>query len=98
MPIPYSKIPLNQLLMHQGAYDLIDEVGSKMYPDWDIAEFEKMVLGNEGIKYIKNKHEETEILDSLSLLDDKMPFLKFREEGQHYAYELLGVYGKTVYV
>lgn len=88
MPIQYKKISYNQLLCHQGAYDIINLAGKEHFTDWDIREFEKTILGMGCTGYICNEADHEAIIGALTLLDETMPFLKFGEQGQHYAYEL----------
>lgn len=88
MSIPYSAIPLKQLLGHDGAYHLIDVAGHLLFENWSIIEFEKGILGCNGICYTKDSDLQHRLLEPLSALDKIMPFLKFGENGQHYAYEL----------
>ena len=45
MPVSYTKLPYEQLLCHQAAYDLIDTKGREYFDRWDILEFEKAILG-----------------------------------------------------
>lgn len=88
MPIPYEKIPYNQLLCNQRAYNIIDEAGSAYFPNWDITEFEKAILGMGSTGFICNEKDHLAVMGTLNELDRSMPFLKFGEDGQHYAYEL----------
>ena len=88
MPIPYENLTYNDILHHQAAYECFDNVGKKMFEDWDIVGFEKAVLGcgDNHFLYMAEKNKTDSTL--YENLNEKMPFLKFREEGQHYAYEL----------
>jgi hypothetical protein len=88
MPVPYERIPYEQLLCHQAAYDLIDLAGRNKFRNWDILEFEKAILGAEGTKYICTDEDHQAIVENLKSLNSTMPFLKYGEPGQHYAYEL----------
>lgn len=88
MPIPYEKIPYQQLLCNQRAYELIDKAGRTYFSNWDMSEFEKAILGMGSTGYIRNEQDHNAVMGALADLDVKMPFLKFGEVGQHYAYEL----------
>lgn len=52
MPVSYTKLPYEQLLCHQAAYDLIDTKGREYFDRWDILEFEKAILGCGSTGYI----------------------------------------------
>ena len=88
MPVSYVKIPYNQLLCHQEAYNLIDKAGKDRVDNWDMRAVENAVLGGENLSLICEKEKFDEIVSALEVLDSKMPFLKFKEDGQHYGYEL----------
>ena len=88
MPVSYTKIPYDQILKNQIAYDMIDLAGRSYFEKWDMLEFEKAILGMGENKYIKNEKDHNAVMGILTELDKTMPFLKFKEEGQHYAYEL----------
>jgi len=88
MPTPYKKIPYNQLLCNQRAYDIIDKAGKAYFPNWDVNEFEKDIIAMEGMGFIRNEQDHNAVMGALNELDRSMPFLKFGEDGQHYAYEL----------
>lgn len=88
MPVSYTKVPYNQLLCHQGAYNLIDTFGHARFDIWNIVEFEKTILGCGSTGYICNEEDHDAVIGPLAVLDNVMPFLKFGEPGQHYAYEL----------
>ena len=88
MPVPYETVPYEQLLCHQAAYDLIDLAGRERFEDWDILEFEKATLGAGSTRYICTDEDHRTVIGSLKTLNSTMPFLKFGEAGQHYAYEL----------
>jgi len=55
MPVSYTKIPYDQLLKNQIAYDMIDLAGRSYFEKWDMLEFEKAILGMGENKYIKNE-------------------------------------------
>ena len=88
MPIPYEKLTYNDILHHKEAYDCFDRAGKKLFSEWDIVGFEKAVLGcgDNHFLYMAERIKETPNL--FGELNATMPFLRFREEGQHYAYEL----------
>lgn len=88
MPVPYEKIPYNQLLCNQRAYDIIDKSGRTHFPNWDMQEFEKAIIGMGSTGFICNEKDHKAVMGALAELDRTMPFLKFGEDGQHYAYEL----------
>lgn len=88
MPVSFTKIPFPQLLCHQGAYEIIDAYGRENFEGWDIVEFEKSILGCGSIKFVHNLRDANVLCAPLAVLDKTMPFLKFGEPGQHYAYEL----------
>lgn len=88
MPVPFEKLTYTDILHHQSAYDCFDEVGKSLFQEWDIVGFEKAVLGcgDNHFLYMAEKIKETPNL--FGELNTTMPFLRFREEGQHYGYEL----------
>lgn len=88
MPVPFRSIPIVQLLHHEAAYQLINISGRLQYDDWNILEFEKGILGCDGRHYYCTDEEEQVLLRPLLVLDHIMPFLRFKEAGQHYGYEL----------
>ena len=88
MPVSYIELPYEQLLCHQAAYDLIDTNGREYFEGWHILEFEKAILGCGSTGYICNDRDRKAVIGPLASLDATMPFLKFGESGQHYAYEL----------
>ena len=87
MPIPYEKLDFTILFHSQAAYERIDSVGKKLHSDWDIVEFEKSLFGAGGNRFFPADKED-DLKIELADLNESMPFLKFREPGQHYAYEL----------
>ena len=87
MPIPYEKLDFKTLFHNQAAYERIDSVGKKLHPKWNIVEFEKTLFGAGENHFFKAGQEEV-LKAELSDLNEVMPFLKFGESGQHYAYEL----------
>ena len=87
MPIPYEKLDFTILFHSQAAYERIDSVGKKLHSDWDIIEFEKSLFGAGGNRFFPADKED-DLKIELADLNESMPFLKFREPGQHYAYEL----------
>lgn len=95
MPVPYSEVPYKQLMCHQGAYDLIDLAGRKNISRWDIKEFEKFSLNACSDLVIRNDREHEALVSCLTALDKGMPFLKYGEKGQHYAYELFLSFPET---
>lgn len=88
MPIPYEKLTYNDILHHKAAFDCFDRAGKVMFPDWNIAEFEKAVLGCGDNHYLFMADQIKKSSNIYDNLDDEMPFLRFREAGQHYGYEL----------
>lgn len=88
MPIPYEKLTYNDILHHKEAYDCFNRAGKELFSEWDIVGFEKAVLGcgDSHFLYMAEKIKETPNL--YGELNKKMPFLRFREEGQHFGYEL----------
>lgn len=88
MPIPYSNLPIRDLLHHQRAYERLDEVGKEIFPEWDIIGLEKAVLGCGDNHFIYMAEQVMKTSDLFCNLDRDMPFLRFREEGQHYGFEL----------
>lgn len=88
MPVLYENVPYNQLLCNQRAYDIIDAAGKSYFPNWDMNEFEKAILGMGSTGFICNEKDHRAVTGALAELDKTMPFLKFGENGQHYAYEL----------
>lgn len=88
MPIPYSKLKNADILHHQAAYECFDKAGKSLFPNWDMIEFEKAVLGCGDAHYLGMADEIWKVPNLFGDLDRTMPFLKFGEDGQHYAYEL----------
>ena len=88
LPIPYSKLPIRDLLHHQAAYERLDEVGKELFPEWDIVELEKAVLGCGDTYFIQMADKVMKTPALFEDLDKDMPFLRFREEGRHYGFEL----------
>ncbi len=88
MPIPYEKLTYNDILHHKAAYDRFDAVGKTLFQDWDIIGFEQAVLGCGDNLYLHMADKIKETPDLYEDLNIKMPFLRFREKGQHYGYEL----------
>jgi hypothetical protein len=88
MPVPYETVPYEQLLCHQAAYDLIDLAGRDRFENWDVLEFAKAILGMGNTRYICTDEDYQAVIGNLKSLNSTMPFLKYGELGQHYAYEL----------
>lgn len=88
MPVSFREVPLEKLILHDAAYQLINISGHLRYADWDISEFEKGLIGCDGSHYFSSDEEKYELLKPLIVLDYEMPFLRFGEAGQHRAYEL----------
>lgn len=88
MPISYTTLPFEQLLCHEGAYNLINIAGHLRFENWNINEFEQGLLGCNGTRYIRTTDDRAALLKPLQVLDRMMPLCRFGEEGQHYAYEL----------
>lgn len=88
LPIPYSKLPIKDLLHHQAVYEQLDKVGRELFPEWDIVGLEKAVLGCGDNHFIYMAEQVMKTPDLFCRLDKDMPFLRFREEGQHYGFEL----------
>ena len=88
MPVPYSKVPIEQLMRHEVAYNLIDAIGKNSFENWSIDQFEKNIVAYADNTMHLTRQDINLLKNGLSELDHEMPFLKFGEEGQHYAYEL----------
>lgn len=88
MPVLYENLTYNDILHHQAAYECFDRAGKEMFEDWDIIGFEKAILGCRDDHYLYMAEQIKKTHDLYGELDEKMPFLKFRENGPHYAYEL----------
>lgn len=90
MAIPFNKIPINQLMYHQKAYEIIDDMGHHIVGEkWDMVSFEFFVLAEKSYDTPYQaifKHIEDG--SCFNHLDKETPFLKFGEAGQHYAFEL----------
>lgn len=88
MPIPFEKLQLKDILYHQAAYDCFNDCGKRLFAEWDIEGLEKAVLGcgDNHFLYMAEKIRQTP--DLYGDLNKTMPFLKFREQGQHYGFEL----------
>lgn len=88
MPIPYDKLTYNDILHNQAAYEHFDKAGRGLFADWDIIGFEKAVLGCENNHYLFMAEQIMKAPNLFGDLDKTMPFLRFKEKGQHYGYEL----------
>lgn len=89
MPIPYNKLTYKDILHHQAAYDCFDKAGKQLFPEkWDIIGLEKAVLGCGDSYYLYLAYKIRETPNLFGDLDQEMPFLRYREQGQHYGYEL----------
>lgn len=89
MPIPYEALSYNDILHHQAAYECFDKAGKSLFSEWDIIGFEKAVLGAGDTCYLAMADKIKSTANLFGNLNKDMPFLRFREEGQHYGYELL---------
>lgn len=88
MPIPFENLKYNDILCHQAAYECFDRAGKELFPEWDIVGFEKAVLGDGDSRYLSMAEKIKEDGNLFGKLNTSMPFLRFREKGQHYGYEL----------
>lgn len=88
MSIPYTKLTYNDILHHQATYDCFDKAGKVFFLDWDMIEFEKVVLDDRNPYYLKMADEIMKTPNLFSSLDNEIPFLRVHEQGQHYRYEL----------
>ena len=89
MPVHYYDVPIEQLILHKKVYNIISIRGTERWSDWNIHEFEGAIIQRCPYHGIWNLNEFKDyIKDDLEILDQEMPFLKFKEAGQHYAYEL----------
>lgn len=88
MPIPFEKLTYKDILHHQVAYENFAKVGEELFDEWDMIEFEKAVLGCGDTRYLSKAEQIMKTPAIFEDLDKTMPFLKFRENGQHYGYEL----------
>lgn len=88
MPIPYDKLTYNDILHNQAAYERFDKAGKELFSDWDIIGFEKAALGCGDNHYLFMAEQIKKVPHLFGDLDKTMPFLRFREKGQHYGYEL----------
>lgn len=88
MPIPYEELKYKDILHHQGAYECFDKAGTQMFSDWNMVAFEKAVLGCGESRFLNMAEKIKNVPKLFDDLNEKMPFLKFKEYGQHYAYEL----------
>ena len=86
MRISYADLPFWVLLHHQGAYDLIDQVGLQFIQDWDMIEFERTVLGAE--KPFYTPEQEALLRERLHILEIQMPLMPYRDPGTHHGFEL----------
>lgn len=88
MPILFENLTYEDILHHKAAYECFDNVGKKLFEEWDIVGFEKAVLGCGDNHYLYMAEKIKNEPDLYGGLNKEMPFLRFREDGQHYAYEL----------
>lgn len=88
MPIPFENLKYEDILCHQEAYNYFDEAGRRLFDEWDMVGFEKAVLGAGNTRFLAMADKIKEIPTLYQDLNERMPFLRFREEGQHYGYEL----------
>lgn len=88
MPIPYEKLTNNDIVHHKYAYDCFDKIGKSLFEEWDILGFEKAVLGCGDNHFLYMAEKIREHKDIFQNLNETMPFLRFGEDGKHYAFEL----------
>lgn len=88
MPIPYEELKYKDILHHQLAYECFDRAGKKLFTKWNIIDFERAVLGDGEPCYLKMADQVKAVPNLYGNLNRKMPFLRFREKGLHYGYEL----------
>lgn len=88
MPIPYEKLTVKDILYHQAAYECFDNCGKQLFDEWDIEGLEKAVLGCGDNHYLYMAEQIRKVPTLYQDLNERMPFLKFKEAGQHYGYEL----------
>ncbi len=88
MPVPYEKLTVKDILYHQAAYDCFDDCGRQLFDGWDIIGLEKAALGCGDNHYLYMAEQIRNNPGLFNDLNERMPFLKFAEAGQHYGYEL----------
>lgn len=88
MPVRFEKLKYEDILCHQKAYDCFNTAGRWLFEDWDMVGFEKAVLCDVDPRYLQMAEKISSVPELYGDLNEKMPFLRFREEGQHYGYEL----------
>ena len=88
MPILYENLTYKDILHHKVAYEHFDNAGKRLFEDWDIIGFEKAVLGCGENRYMCMAEQIKREHNIFGKLNQEMPFLRFKESGQHYGYEL----------
>ena len=88
MPILYENLTYEDILYHKAAYEHFDNAGKCLFEDWDIIGFEKSVLGCGDSYYLYMAEQIKRVPNLFGELNQEMPFLQFKESGQHYGYEL----------
>lgn len=89
MSISYTKLESRVLLHNQLSYDAIVRVGSSCQAGWKIEDVEPDAIfdGFRGELFLEPRAS-TDLERELAVLDRTFPFLRFGEEGRHFAYEL----------
>lgn len=88
MPVPYEILTVKDILYHQAAYDCFDDCGRQLFDEWDIIGLEKAALGCGDNHFLYMAETVRKVPTLFQDLNERMPFLKFKEAGQHYGYEL----------
>lgn len=88
MPVNFETLPIEQVMSHQAAYDLVAQRGPEIYRDWSLIDFEKEAISFGGGKYTRDEERFNRLMSCLAELNQSMPFLRLGEKGSHHGYEL----------
>ncbi len=96
MPLSYTELSAYQLLCNKDVYDMIDTLCAGKFSDWNIEDFERVVVdGNIHTSY--DEKTVRAVIDSkLRELDGEKPLKRYLEQGQHTAFELFLYLPKTL--
>lgn len=89
MPVARINLGLKELLYEKEIYEILEDTATHLYKDFSMERLEQAVLG--GAEYCQGIEDNELILNAkkrLDAWDERKPFLKFGEPGQHYANEL----------
>lgn len=89
MSISYTELEPRVLLHNQLSYDAIVRVGSSYQAGWKIEDVEPSAIFDDFRgELFSEPRASADLKRELTVLDRTFPFLRFGEEGRHFAYEL----------